>query len=406
MSRVSPAFIVRVVSPTILIVIGLVALVPGVLTLVGRSDVADGQGGDFPAFYAAGRIVLEGGIDDLYDGATQRSYQSGLHETDTEFLYFAYPPVVAVAFAAIAWMPYGVALSVYSLVSMAALIGAIAWILPHRVSPYPRRAQVLAGCAAAVVAYPVLASLLGGQNTTFTILLVGLAWSGVINGQPALAGLAAAGTLYKPQYGLLVLLAVALTRSRRVVGWAMGGALAFYGANAVIAGWGWLAAWLEQVQLFNGVNRVANGWRMINAVGWFQNLIGDPTGSRIGWILAVVVALVGIWFIWRCGPRSEVFAGVTAWIIFVSPSSLFYDFGLVVVGTLVVVLAGDGRLAIGVAIIGATWIEVFAPNLGWSPTFVLLVIVLIAAMRQLLSSTNDSVSYPLGTLAARSRTRE
>ena len=57
----------------------------------GASTVGGRLGGDFPAFYAAGRIVIEGSGDALNDPAMQAVYQEALYPEDDGYLFFAYP---------------------------------------------------------------------------------------------------------------------------------------------------------------------------------------------------------------------------------------------------------------------------------------------------------------------------
>ena len=66
-------------------------------------------GGDFPAFYSAGRIVWTSGFNDLYDIDQQNKQQKELFPNQKSYLPFSYPPFVAFAYAPISALPYRIA---------------------------------------------------------------------------------------------------------------------------------------------------------------------------------------------------------------------------------------------------------------------------------------------------------
>ena len=75
------------------VVIGMVfALVIAGLGGTGVETVSGRLGGDFPAFYGVGRLVLEGKQAEMYAPEVQAQIQSDLLSESDEFLYFAYPP--------------------------------------------------------------------------------------------------------------------------------------------------------------------------------------------------------------------------------------------------------------------------------------------------------------------------
>jgi hypothetical protein len=383
MAGVSQEFLVRVLPRAVVAVVAMVALLPALLTAVGDADTAEGLGGDFPSFYGAGRVVLDGDGDSLYDPLTQRQAQQELHNDADEFLYFAYPPFVAVGYAAIAWLPYGVALSVHSLAALAALIWAVWIVVPHISERYSRADHVFVGTAVALAAYPVITAVLGGQNTTFTLLLAALVWRNVIDGNLMLAGVAGTLALYKPQFGLLLALAMVITRKWVTVAFIALGAVVVYALAAV--GWGlnWATTWFDQVQRFGDVNDAVNGPLMINIIGWFTNL-SDSTASFVAaGVLIVVVFLVTAVLLWRRGVSWETFGPMASWVLLVAPSALFYDFGFALVGFGATVGREARRLwIVGVAVV-VSWSQLAAWTLGWSPLFLVLMIMWVYQVRDM-----------------------
>jgi hypothetical protein len=373
---VSEHFVVRLVPRAIVTVVALVALVPALLVIVGRGDVADTLGGDFPSFYGAGRIVLEGNGQDLYDPQTQLAAQAPYHDDPDELLYFAYPPFVAVAYAAIAWMPYGVALSMHNVLALAALGVALHLVVPRVTDRFTRTDVTLATTAVALAAYPIGTAALGGQNTTFTILLFAIVWRSLADVQPVRAGIAAAATLAKPQFGLVLaaLLVVARRWSAVATAVAVGGGLAV--VTAVGWGWDWAVTWLDQVQRFGDINDAVNGPLMINLAGWIPNVWDSQAADVVAFGAAAVVFGITAIFVWRNRLDGRSLGITTAAVLLVAPSALFYDLGLAIVGFGVLVLLTEPhtrRAGLIGLVVAVSWTQLAASALGWSPLFVVLV---------------------------------
>ena len=177
------------------------------------------------------------------DPGVQRAAQAPYHDDPDEFLYFAYPPFVAVIYAALAWMPYGVALSVHAFVALAALAVSLRLVLPRRPGGSSDLDVTIAATAVALIAYPIVTAVLGGQNTTFTMLLFAVVWRSIEAHRVASAGVASGLMLFKPQFGLvlLALLLVARRWTVLLVAGVMGAAIGI--ATAGIWGWDWVSVW-------------------------------------------------------------------------------------------------------------------------------------------------------------------
>lgn len=375
MAVVSDHFVLRLAPRALVAVVALVALVPALLVIVGSEDEANALGGDFPSFYGAGRIVLDGDSRDLYDPGVQRAVQAPYHDDPDEFLYFAYPPFVAVAYAAIAWLPYGMALSVHALLALGALAWAVRLVVPQPTAGLTGRDLMIGSTAAALLAYPIVTAVLGGQNTTFTILLFALVWRALGNGHPVWAGAVGALTLSKPQFGLVLLAFVVVARWWAAVATFVAGGVALIGLTAIGWGWDWVATWLDQVQRFGDVNDVVNGPLMINIVGWIPNVWDQPAGDAVAIAVAAAVFVVSAALVWRSRLDARALGLVTAAVLLVAPSALFYDIGLALVGFAVVVLVVEPERRwlpfIGGAIV-VSWSQLLASSLGWSPLFIVL----------------------------------
>lgn len=339
-----------------------------VVTLGGEgTEAGSGRlGGDYPAFYGAGSIVLDGDIAQLYDLDRQVAAQEGLLG-DGDVLFFAYPPPVAAAYAPLAALPFRASYLVHSLLMLGALglaLGLLAPLVPS-IRRYPGISLALAlGC------YPMLRAVTGGQNTALTVLLVVLALRFDRDGHPVLAGLAVAALLYKPQFGLpIAVLLLVPPRWAILKGW-LAGATGFYAIGAVLAGPGWVVSWWSEATRFAEINEGVNGFLFISLPGMVANLFGTgSTGGQALWVVALVVALVATVVVWR---RTN--AGALRWalgaamVVLVLPQALYYEAGLLVP---VFALAGVGA-PIMVATGILSWTQVGADALGWSPLGVIM----------------------------------
>lgn len=368
------------VIPIAVIVGVCLAIVLSAFAGSGSSTVGGRLGGDFPAFYAAGRIVIEGSGDALYDPATQAEFQAALFPDEDGYLFFAYPPFTAVAYAALALLPYRAAFALHGLLAVAALWGAVRLARPMLPSLIRSRRHELAAVAAMLVMYPILRSVLGGQNTAFTILLLAAVWRFAADDRAALAGLSLAALLYKPQYGVLAFLLVVAARRWRILAWWLAGAGLAYVVGVAVSGWGWPPSWLDQSSVFNDENLVVNGDLMVSSIGWFRSLFGvlESWPGIVGFGLAAIIGLLTAIVWWRRGINAEAIALASTAIVIGAPSALYYDAGLAA-GALAVGTErgwpGGARIVAGVVV--ASWSQLAASVLGWSPLFPLLIGVFI-----------------------------
>jgi hypothetical protein len=181
-----------------------------VLTAHGLVDVQGRPlGTDFSSFYSAGTYVLEGNAQAPYDLARQHAREQAIFGEATPFYSWFYPPFFLFITAALALLPYGAALVTWQAVTLALYLLAIRAILiqfgqkPLAVSGIATKWLLLA------LAFPaVLVNLGHGQNGFLTAALLGGALA-VLGRRPIVAGLLFGLLAYKPQFGLMIPLALA-----------------------------------------------------------------------------------------------------------------------------------------------------------------------------------------------------
>jgi hypothetical protein len=364
-----------------LTVLPLAALITvGVVLFLGALITPDdtGQlGGDFPSFYAAGSIVADDGYEDLYDPAVQRAAQDGLINAEGGFLFFAYPPFVATGYSWLAPLGYRVAYLVQMALMAAAAVASVLLLRPMStvVQRYP--AAVI---AAAILFQPVLVSLIGGQNTALTMLLVAGAARAEFSGYPVLAGLAVGLLAYKPQYGVPLALIVAFSGRWRVGAGTLGTWIVLYLAGVAASGWSWVSPWWDQATTFRDVNASANGDLFVSLPGFVEHLTG--LGSDAGRFLGLAIGgagLIAIIWLWRrpAVPVATRYAVAGLGLVLMAPQALFYEAGMGAVALLLIADL-DSRVArVALAVWAAGWVYlVTAPALNTS----VLVLALLAIM--------------------------
>ena len=353
----------------------LAAFVLSVAAGSGGQGAAGRLGGDYPAFFAAGSIVAEGDWVSLYEPARQLEAQQQLFPaSDSDFLYFAYPPYVAALYRPLAAIDYRLSYVVHTVLMAAAAIGAL-WLLRPVVAFVRRHFEVV--CIASLLFYPMLRSVTGGQNTALTILLLAGAWRSLHDDNEVAAGLCLGLLLYKPQFAL-PLLALLLARGAwRAVVSGLATGVVLWVAGAAVMGSDWLRAWWTQVASFAELDAEVNGHNAVSILGVSEALFGaGSTAARLvaGPILAATaLALVVLWR----RPRVDLdlrFVAAVAGALLLSPHAMFYDVGVLV---LVGALAIDriGRAATGPIV--TAWVlaltHLAAPSLGVAPLFVVII---------------------------------
>ena len=372
------------VARAVLLALGLafaVTLVAG----SGSTTVGGRVGGDYPAFYGAGRIVASGHGDDLYNPTRQAAAERDLfgREPDGGYLYFAYPPAVAALYAPLSSLDYRWSYALHTLLMVAAVVVAL-WLLRPMVGIVDRHFTVV--LAASLCFYPLFRAVSAGQNTALSLLLVAASWRAVHEDRQFAAGIALGLLCFKPQLaGLFIVLHLLSRRWRVGVGAAVGfGAIWF--ASAAVMGPEWLTTWWHQAQHFAAVDAVVNRRNAISWVGVGHALFGPGTAASVaGYGLSALTVVVVAWT-WRHAPRTGLAPAIGAaatGVVLASPHTMFYDAGLLVVAAVVLAdrLGRPGQRAIAVA-----WLlsigHVFAETIGWSPIFLVSVIAFAVAVTE------------------------
>ncbi len=344
----------------------------------GSATVGGRLGGDFPAFYGAGRIVADGGAAELYDPAAQAAAQADLFGEERDgYLYFAYPPAVAAVYAPLASLPYGTAYALHTLGAIGALVAAL-WCIRPMVDVVRRHFTVV--LAASLTFFPAFRAVGAGQNTAFVLLALAGSWRLVHQEHDLAAGVVLGLAVAKPQLAIALVGLHLLARRWRVVAGAGLGAAAVWAASAALAGPGWLLPWWEQATRFERVDAAVNGQNAVSWLGVARAVAGVDSlvAAVVGWGLAAASVAAVVWT-WRHSSRHSLgpaMAVAAAGVLVISPHAMFYDAGLLLLTAVVLAdrLGRPGRL-----VLGGAWLLGFAhplaPGLGVTPVALAVVVV-------------------------------
>lgn len=330
-------------------------------------------GTDFSNVYAAGTYVLEGKSDIPFDPPRQYAREQDIFGKTTPFYGWHYPPYFLFVAGALAELPYGVALTVWQAGTLGLYLLMI-WAIfypsprmrgegrdegasppgsdsrsgsldPHRFAqPNPPRAVGRGDLLLLALAYPaVLINIGHGQNGFLTAALIGGALL-FLDRRPIFAGILIGLLVYKPQFGLMIPLALIAGGYWRTFAAAVATVAALTLVTTLVFGpqvWPAFAASTEfsrSVVLEQG----QTGWQKIQSVFSWARMWGAPIPVAYTLQAALTVALgVAIVRLWRSATAPALkSAALCLAAILATPYSLDYD--MMVLAPAIAFFAADG----------------------------------------------------------------
>jgi len=272
----------------------LVAVVAAVGCLFYARYAHELRGTDFPDFYCAARMLIEGHGHELYNVDAQRAFQ--LRYAGRVGTLYIHPPFEVPLYLMVAWLPLRQAYLLWCLLNLGLLALAAQRLARFALPGWNWR--VLLSVWLAFV--PVLLSLLQGQDSIVLLLLLVLGFGGLRSRRDLAAGCWLGLGLFKFQIVLPMAVILALQRGRGsfVRGFVLTG-LALAGVSAAISGWGVFAAYprfllhLEE-QSFAGVVPVS----MANFRG-LAALLLQGAGGAIAVAILSIAAMVLARMAWK-----------------------------------------------------------------------------------------------------------
>src|ERR1700692_909867 len=299
-------------------VAGWIAMADGLIDRNGKP-----LGTDFSNVYAAGSLTWQGRPAEAYEPALQHAAEKAvLAGRDVPFYGWHYPPFFFAVAVLVAAVPYAWGLSIWLVASLAAYLAVIRAILP--------RPETLLTAAA----FPAVFVNTGhGQNGFLTTALLGGALH-LINRRPWLAGVLIGCLAYKPQFGVLIPIALLAGGRWSTIGAAMATVAALVAISFVTLGAGVWHAFADSMTFTQTVvlEQGDTGWEKIQSVFSAARMWGAGVHSAYAIQIALALALAAsLAWLWHSDAAFELKAAALAvGSLLATPYVL--DYALVVVG--------------------------------------------------------------------------
>jgi len=315
----------------------LVVTAHGAVDLQGRP-----LGTDFSNVYAAGTYVLDGNAAAAFDPVQQFTRERAIFGDTTQFYGWHYPPFFLFIAAALAWMPYGLALAVWQAVTLGLYLLVI-WAIASPSFRAAGRGDNLLWLLLALAFPAVLINVGHGQNGFLTAALLGGALV-VLDRRPILAGILLGLMVYKPQYGLMLPVVLAVSGRWRCFASAAVTVALLTIATTLVFG---AAAW-HAFAVFSEFTRTVvleqgnTGWHKIQSIFAWARMWGAPIPFAYALQGTAIVAIAGaLAWLWRSAASYPLkAAALCLGTILATPYSFDYD--MMVLAPAIAFVAVDG----------------------------------------------------------------
>jgi hypothetical protein len=337
----------------------LILLAIAVIAVVGWIAVSDGLidrngkpiGTDFSNVYAAGTLTWQGRPAEAYEPALQHAAEKAVFAgRDVPFYGWHYPPFFFAVAVLVAAVPYAWGLSIWLVASLAAYLAVIRAILP--------RPETLLTAAA----FPAVFVNIGhGQNGFLTAALLGgaLHW---LNRKPWLAGVLIGCLAYKPQFGVLIPIALLAGGRWSTIGAAIATVAALVAISFVTLGAGVWHAFADSMTFTQTVvlEQGGTGWEKIQSIFSAVRMWGAGVDFAYATQMALALALAAsLAWLWQSDAAFELKASALAsGSLLATPYVLDYDLVVLAVAIAFFVRHGIDRgfRSFEISVLAAAWI--------------------------------------------------
>ncbi|HMH95098.1 MAG TPA: glycosyltransferase family 87 protein [Bradyrhizobium sp.] len=314
------------------------------LALVGWTAASDGLidrnskpiGTDFSNVYAAGTLIWQGRPAEAYEPARQHAAEKAVFGgREVPFYGWLYPPFFFVVAFLVASLPYAWGLAIWLAASFAAYLAAM-----RAIAPRPETLLIAA-------AFPAVFINIGhGQNGFLTAALLGgaLHW---LDRRPWLAGVLIGLLAYKPQFGVLIPVALLAGGRWNTIGAAAATVAALVAVSFVTLGGGVWHAFADSMTFTQTVVLEPGGigWEKIQSAFSAMRMWG--AGVRTAYAIQIALALMlaaSLAWLWQSNALFELKASALATAsLLATPYVLDYDLVVLAVAIVFFVRHGMNR---------------------------------------------------------------
>jgi hypothetical protein len=323
--------------------------------LVGRDHLPIAT--DFISFWAAGHLALAGQAASAYDFGIHHAVEVAAvgHDFPGYFSWY-YPPTFFFVAAPLAVLPYLPALGAWIVAGLAGFLAAIRLVLP-------RREAVIFAAAVPVVVW----NISSGQNGFLSAGLMAAALA-VIDRRPVVAGILIGCLTYKPQFGVLIPIALACGGYWRAFLSAAVTSLVLAGLSLAVFGLDAWVAFLNSIPVAYRTILVDNliGAEKLQSVFGLVRFLGGS--ADLAWVaqyaVTVPVTLFVAWVWWRPYPTDLKAAALAAGTALVTPYALIYDLVILIVPVAFLARTGLSRGEAIASLVASLFLLVFVVSTG------------------------------------------
>jgi hypothetical protein len=329
------------------------------IAIAGWVAVSDGLidrngkplGTDFSNVYAAGRLTWQGRPAQAYQPALQHAAEKATFDgRDVPFYGWHYPPFFFAVAVIVAAVPYAWGLALWLAASFAAYLVALRAILP--------RPETLLTAAA----FPAVFVNIGhGQNGFLTAALLGGALH-LLERRPWLAGILIGCLAYKPQFGVLIPVALMAGGRWRTIGAAAATVAVLIAVSFVTLGGEVWHAFAESMNFTQTVvlEQGGTGWEKIQSAFSAARMWG--AGVHLAYAVQIALGLMlaaSLAWLWHGDAAFELKASALATAsLLATPYVLDYDLVVLAVAIAFFVRHGlrRGFESFEISLLAAAWI--------------------------------------------------
>ena len=276
---------------------------------------------DFSVFHQAGLLAGTGHAADAYDDGKMLEAQQAAFPGSRLRLPWNYPPTFQLMLMPVGALPYVAAWLAWSCV----LYGCYVLLARRLAEDFVQLGLVLLAPGAAV-------NLFFGQNGILSTVLMG---AGVLllGSRPILAGILLGMMAYKPQFAVLIPLALVAGREFRTLAAAALSQAALVLFSVIVLGTDpWLAFLHRITQPSSVFSSSSSDWHAIPSIMIFARTLGlsDLGSSLCQWSIAAVAAAVVTWCWWKTRNSALRLATLATATVLVTPYLRGYDMTLLI----------------------------------------------------------------------------
>jgi arabinofuranan 3-O-arabinosyltransferase len=292
---------------------------------------------DFVTMWTVGQQALHGHTAPLFDPVAFTKLQQILikHRPYSLFYHFwPYPPISLIYLMPFAMLPYTYSFITWDILTLLGLLLVVYLIV--------RRSAAIA----LVLASPfTLANFAHGQFGFLTGSLLGAALL-CLEERPVLAGIFIGVLTYKPQFGLLIPVALLAARQWRAIASAAGTALALAGISVAAFGLGPWQAFPREL-LAQGNSILSLYWGGLQTVyGVFRYFEAGAALAFLAQSIVTAGMVIAVWIVWRSPVRYALKAAVLSAAVLIATPYAYYN-DLAITAITVAFLARE-QIAFGV----------------------------------------------------------